>query len=744
MKRHQTPIGTNATHSTFLRGGQIFFHNARMFLQLLARLTIICVIVTGSLAVSVAYLRTDPTDIRMFATRTGAQIFMAVAQTDRHVKVRAENDTVVRMTAAEVVSNPVIRTHSDRFKRAFFGHLAIAGAVGGSLFIWLFWWFTNHGKTLGSDRHLRGARILSARELKPQLERHNRAAAKVYKSKKYRPYEIAGLPYAYRSETTHTLLVGTTGAGKSQIIFRLLEEVRRRGDRAIVYDKMRSYIPGYFDESRGDQILNPLDERCSHWTPFADARTFEDFRQLASALIPENKNASDPFWEQSARIVFAATAFKLHQTGQRSLPELLRLLLQAPLKELAWFVSDTIAAASIAPDNPKTAGSIRATLVTNLASLQAMNRPYSDSPDFSIREWVRNEESEACLFLSSRSDQHETLRPLISTWMDIALNAIMSQDRDPDRTIWLFLDELPSLNQLSTLEKGLAEGRQYGAAYVLGIQSLSQLESTYRKEVAHTITGLCRTKIILNLADPDTAEAASKYIGRSEVQRAQRGVSFGAAEVRDGASYTLQDKLDHLVLPEQLMRLPNLEGYLIPAVDLPAAAIQVKYRPIPKTVEGFIAREADADDIDWSAVDAPNGVATAAAAASAATPVAGSPKPTSPAAPVYTGIPGEPFPTNAALQEGGSSETADGGFVTPEASDQWDETAADGTRPVEHNPDLAAADHYTDDTRAAQFTQESYQVELNDEPDPESAYFSVQHEPSHDTPTEAEIDFEER
>lgn len=743
MKRHQTPIGTNATHSTFLRGGQIFFHNARMFLQLLARLVVICVIVTGSLAVSVAYIRTDPTDIRMFATRSGAQIFSAMGQPDRHLKVRAENDNVVRMTAAEVIANPVIRGHSARFKRAFLSHVAIAAAFGLALFVWLFWWFTAHGKTLGSDRHLRGARVLTAKELKPQLLAHNRAAAKLYKNRKYAPYEIAGLPYAYRSETTHTLLVGTTGSGKSQIMTPLLEEVRRRGDRAIVYDKMRSYIPAYFDEARGDQILNPLDERCSHWTPFADARSFEDFRQMASALIPENKNAADPFWEQSARIVFAATAYKLYKTGNRSLPELLRLLLQAPLKELASFVSDTIASASIAPDNPKTAGSIRATLVTNLASLQAMDRPASDRPDFSIREWVRNEDSEACLFLSSRSDQHETLRPLISTWMDIALNAIMSQDRDPDRTIWLFLDELPSLNQLSTLEKGLAEGRQYGAAYVLGIQSLSQLESTYRKEVAHTITGLCRTKVILNLADPDTAKTAAKYIGRSEVQRAQRGVSFGAAEVRDGNSYTLQDKLDHLVLPEQLMRLPNLEGYLIPAVDLPAAAIKVDYRPVPKKVEGFIAREYDADDIDWSAVDAPNGVAAAPTPAHQTPAATAATAATAAAASTYSGIPGEPFPAGGALNDGGSNEGSDGGFVAPEDSDEWDDTSSEGTRAADHANGESEID-LDADGRSDTDAPSAYQVEINDEPDPDDAYFSVQHEPSHEPATEAEIDFEER
>jgi type IV secretory pathway TraG/TraD family ATPase VirD4 len=101
-----------------------------------------------------------------------------------------------------------------------------------------------------------------------------------------------------------------------------------------------------------------------------------------------------------------------------------------------------------------------------------MNKPGADARAFSIRDWVKDEDAGSWLFMSSRSDQHEMMRPLISTWMDIALNAIMAQERDPDRTIWIILDELPSLNKLPTLEAGLAEGRQYGAAYVVGLLAL--------------------------------------------------------------------------------------------------------------------------------------------------------------------------------------------------------------------------------------------------------------------------------
>jgi|TARA_R110002049_G_scaffold259498_1_gene435352 type IV conjugative transfer system coupling protein TraD len=598
MKRHQTAIGTNSVQSTFLRGGQIFFHNARMYSQLLARLSIICIVLTSCIALGLTYLKTDVRDARLVSSRMMAGYWSRSDPNHSMTVIDADN-TSHNMTAAEVLQNPVIRTRSDMFLRVLYTHLIVAGVAGFLALILMFWWFTSHGKQLGSDQHLRGAKVIPGRQLAIMVQAGNRAEQRRRRLKKYRPYSLAGIPYPYRMETSHTLVAGTTGAGKTQALAVLLAEIRRRGDRAIIYDKMRSFVPSFYDPSRGDQILNAMDARCANWTPFADATRYEDFYQMACALIPDPAGNADTFWVDSARIVFAVVAHKLHRQGYRTTRALLHKLLRTSHEELASFVENTIAASSISPKNAKTAESIRATLVTGLASLQVLERGQDERASFSIREWVQRNDCEACLFLTSRSDKHQTLRGLITVWLEIALTAIMAQERDPDRTIWIIADELPSLYKLPSLEKGLAEGRQYGAAYVLGIQTLSQLQSIYGRDTAHTITGLCRTKLLLNLADPDTAEIAAKYIGRAEVQRAQRGIGFGASDVRDGVNYTLQDKFDHLVLPEQLMRLPDLHGYLVPAAIYPTGEVEFPYHKLDQGQPGFVEQEDDPDEIDW-------------------------------------------------------------------------------------------------------------------------------------------------
>ena len=146
------------------------------------------------------------------------------------------------------------------------------------------------------------------------------------------------------------------------------------------------------------------------------------------------------------------------------------------------------------PDNPKTALSVRAMLTANIGALEYL--PDTGEP-FSIRDWISNDHRGGFLFLTSRGDQHASLRGLISTWLEIAVNAMLSLEQDDERRIWVVLDELPTLHQVPSLQPGLAESRQFGGCFVLGIQVVSALRDLYGRNGAETISGLCGTRVVL-------------------------------------------------------------------------------------------------------------------------------------------------------------------------------------------------------------------------------------------------------
>ena len=175
--------------------------------------------------------------------------------------------------------------------------------------------------------------------------------------------------------------------------------------------------------------------------------------------------------------------------------------------------------------------------------------------------------------------------------------------QDDGRRIWVILDELPTLHQVPSLQPGLAESRQFGGCFVLGVQVAAALRDLYGRNGAETISGLCGTRVVLAAPDRDTAQWSADSLGRSEVEEVAEAYSYGANTIRDGVSLTPRRELRALALPSEIMRLPNLEGYLKFPGPFPVASIRLKYVAPPAAAERFVPRKGDGADRPDSAED---------------------------------------------------------------------------------------------------------------------------------------------
>ena len=129
------------------------------------------------------------------------------------------------------------------------------------------------------------------------------------------------------------------------------------------------------------------------------------------------------------------------------------------------------------------------------------------------------------------------LRGLISTWLEIAVNAMLTLAQDDGRRIWVILDELPTLHQVPSLQPGLAESRQFGGCFVLGVQVASALSATSTAATGRRPSpGLCGTRVVLAAPDRDTAQWSADSLGRSEIEEVSEGYTYGANTIRDGVS----------------------------------------------------------------------------------------------------------------------------------------------------------------------------------------------------------------
>ena len=376
------------------------------------------------------------------------------------------------------------------------------------------------GRRMARAQRVRGAEMTSAGALGRRVQPLSaRLAEALLPATRRATPRIAGIPWPKRAETQHTIVSGTTGSGKTVLISDLVAQIRARGERCILYDKMGSYTGAFYDPAR-DVLMNPLDARAPRWSPFFEARTPRDFDTMAAALIPQQKDTVDPFWVTAARQLFSNGAGVLWKRGVTENRILVDHLLKTELTALAQAMEGTVAQSIVDPENPKTALSVRAMLTAHLSALEFL--PDTGAP-FSIREWVEREDESGFLFLTSRGDQHASLRGLISTWLEIAVNALLSLGRDDARRVWVVLDELPTLHQVPSLQPGLAESRQFGGCFVLGIQVFSALRDLYGRNGAETVSGLCGTRVVLAAPDQETARWSAESLGRGEVTEYAQG-----------------------------------------------------------------------------------------------------------------------------------------------------------------------------------------------------------------------------
>ena len=595
-----------------LRGGQTVFHGLRMWGQLLQAAMFLAAFMTVAVPAWTLWRGTTGHEWYAAGMVTLAEAKLAIGyDPDSGQEVRMADGTRRALRIRDIAASvPALRARErildELLAGAWRGAMAGAGMI--VVFLVVFW---QRGVRLGRQRRLRGAEMVTARELRRRLRPpRERVLALLPGAERLGPYTIAGIPYPPRAETQHTIVSGTTGSGKTVLISDLVAQVRARGERCVIYDKMGSYTRAFYDRDR-DVLMNPLDARAPRWSPFLEARGPRDFDMMAAALIPQQKDTVDPFWVTAARQLFSNGAGVLRQKGETRNRVLVDHLLKTDLTALAEAMEGTVAQSIVDPENPKTALSVRAMLTANLSALEFL--PDGGEP-FSIREWISGNSRDGVLFLTSRGDQHASLRGLISTWLEIAVNAMLSLDQERERRIWVILDELPTLHQVPSLQPGLAESRQFGGCFVLGVQVASALRDLYGRNGAETISGLCGTRVVLAAPDRDTAQWSADSLGRSEIEEVAEGFSYGANTIRDGVSLTPRRELRALALPSEIMRLENLSGYLKFPGPFPVASIRLKYVKRPAAAERFVPRAGDGAEIGDVAESAESGAGNEAAA----------------------------------------------------------------------------------------------------------------------------------
>ncbi|MCB2056450.1 MAG: type IV secretion system DNA-binding domain-containing protein [Novosphingobium sp.] len=595
----------------FTRGSQLITHEFMMWFAS-AKMPLLVWFFTFLVALSIVLaLLLHEHEVQMILMRIYAAGWSFMEFNPRKIlNLTLPSGEVIPAPVSMIASHPDVVIAWNKLMRAIWGSLFISLFVAVPIAVWFIDFSKRRGKSILEERHQRGAMLVDGTQLAEVINAHNRDMLGLEVAQRlpgrtlqdvlamplierktagiHHAYSMADVPFPWRTEQAHTIMIGSTGTGKTTQMRALIAQMRVRRDRAVVFDLTGAYVEAFYNPET-DTILNPMDERCPSWSVFAEAKNHADFTGIAAALLPADGGGAEPFWMLAARTLFVETCIKLIKLGEATNQALASRLMMADLKEVHKLLEHTVADPLTAPEAAKMAESIRAVFNTNAQALRFL--PEGKEP-FSISDWIRAEDKPgAILFITSSHNELVLNRALLSLWMNLAVHTLMRLPRTRDLRTWFFFDEVHALHRLPAIEDGLQTARGFGGAFVLGIHSFAKLAETYGKEGAQNLASLARTKLILAAADRDTAEHCSDYIGHREVRMMDEAYSYGYSNIRDAATITPRSEVQPLVLPDDIMKLPSLRGFLVFPEGFDAARIKLTYRDYPRVAEGYVLRQ---------------------------------------------------------------------------------------------------------------------------------------------------------
>lgn len=459
-------------------------------------------------------------------------------------------------------------------------------------------------KVLKYGRVLRGPEMMSPREfhraVMREFWRHPLGEFRAWRASKkggnqahlglgFKTTEMTGLMrIPPGKESQHFQMMGDTGAGKTTLIMQLLRQIRDRGDVAIVYDPASEFVQRFYDEKRGDIILNPLDARCPFWSPAMEIESNQEATTISESLYQPSGGSSNSsnkeFFYRTPAQIFA------HLLREGPTPHTLaewmadESFLQKKVKgtEMAFYIDRKA--------GPQAAG-VLASLGLVAQSLRLLPRKEETTSIWNATDWAKKREG--WIFITSKKSQREVLRPLISLWIDILVMRLMEIPKPGQKQVWFVIDELASLQKLPQLHSAMTESRKSKNPLVVGFQGRAQLEDIYGK-IAEVMLSQPATKIFMKTTEGKAAEWISDTLGKVEIERLKETHFDGS---RAGKNYTIDRQIEPLVMASEISGLEDRRAYL--KLGNRIARFDFDYHGLPAVTDAFIPRENTDDKLKF-------------------------------------------------------------------------------------------------------------------------------------------------
>ncbi len=293
---------------------------------------------------------------------------------------------------------------------------------------------------------------------------------------------------------------------------------------------------------------------------------------IAEALVSESGGEKTQyFWANARRIMIGLMAWLIRKG--KSFPDIMTAISTHDVMQLVDQAleeaptGDKLIRKNLAPYQGKTGEdmeSITTEMVTSIdifAGSEDMSWALAESPR---RCSPISIDQECSIFLQIEQEQIAEYAPLIRLfYAQIFQHLIKSRNEETIRTklpIWILLEECPLYGAIPHLDEFLSTCRSKMVSVYIVCQSISQLEGAYGKEKSATLLDDCLVKVVLGVANNETAEVFSKMSGQYEEDRTGTHAK-GLLRLPDSYNYSQERR--RVMEPEEFFRLKEEDAVVL-------------------------------------------------------------------------------------------------------------------------------------------------------------------------------------
>lgn len=321
-----------------------------------------------------------------------------------------------------------------------------------------------------------------------------------------------------------TLVVGKPGAGKTNVIQLLLEQIKRGNDEAlVVFDYKREY-QHFYDQHDIDYIKLTPSGATDLWNIFleTDGDTLEEYLEVAKGVFSNQNDGK--YWSAAATQVFAGILCLLDREfstagATPTNADLVKYLRTHEAEEIHHDLDrhdDLASAAQHIPDEAAEAQAAGVISNVQVALLEMFVGDFAKQGEFAVREYMQNPNGRV-LILDLPPERKETSAPVFKFILDWSIRYALQDSRQCS----FILDEFARLPRLTQLDTLVTQGRSYNAQAIAGIQSIAQLHESYGTDGADALLSGYNQVILMQpqSGDTPTVDFALETVGPETIDR---------------------------------------------------------------------------------------------------------------------------------------------------------------------------------------------------------------------------------